>query len=262
MRRLLVRKQSPTLGQLQAGKLQEISHYLQQHRQEQGLSLKDVAERTRIPLSTLKAIEAAQLTQLPEPVYVQGFIRRFADVLGLDGTALAKDFPTQMVSQRSPQTIWRRLPAAQLRPLHLYCLYIAVIVFAINSLSSVVRRSADPHNLNLQKTLVGPEFPEVSLVEEPSSSPPDTTPAVQVNLTFQAESWIRVTADGSAIFEGILPAGTERHWTAQEQIVIRAGNAGGVLLALNDNSTRPLGPLGAVKEVVYRASENTTPLPD
>jgi len=258
-----MRKQSPTLEQLQVGKLQEIGHYLQQHRQEQGLSLKDVTERTRIPLRTLRAIEAAQLTQLPEPIYVQGFIRRFADALGFDGTALAKDFPTQIVSQRSPQTTWRRLPAAQLRPLHLYWLYIAVIVFAINSLSSVVRRSADPRNLTLQETLVGPEFPEVSLVEEPSSPPlPHITPAVQVNLTFQAESWIRVTADGSTIFEGILPAGTERRWAAQEQIVIRAGNAGGVLLALNDNSTQPLGPLGAVKEVVYRASENTTPSPD
>ncbi|NEQ17205.1 MAG: helix-turn-helix domain-containing protein, partial [Moorea sp. SIO3E2] len=41
----------------------------------------------------LQALEAGQSEPLPEPVYIQGFIRRYAEFLGLDGPGIAKTFP-------------------------------------------------------------------------------------------------------------------------------------------------------------------------
>ncbi len=78
----------------QAEQLKEIGAYLRLHRQEQSISTEEVAAKTFIQSRLLKALEEGQLEQLPEPVFIQGFIRRYADALKLDGAALAETFPT------------------------------------------------------------------------------------------------------------------------------------------------------------------------
>lgn len=78
----------------QQASLAKIGAFLQQIRQEQSLSLEDIYQRTFIQPYTLKAIEAGVLRQLPEPFYIRAFIQKYASSLGLEGAALAADFPT------------------------------------------------------------------------------------------------------------------------------------------------------------------------
>ncbi len=96
----------------QAKHLRELGVYLRQQRLERSLSLEQIAATTFIRLAMLQAIEEGQHDCLPELVYVQGFIRRYADVLKLDSNALAKqissteesvavDIPSQLVSAAS-----------------------------------------------------------------------------------------------------------------------------------------------------------------
>ena len=58
-------------------------------RTRQGLSLKQVAQRTHIQPNQLRAIETGNWAKLPEAVYVKGFVKRYAQALGLDGAAIA-----------------------------------------------------------------------------------------------------------------------------------------------------------------------------
>ena len=81
------------LNPAQVEQLKEIGAYLRQIRQEVSIPIEEISAKTLIRLGMLKAIEEGQPDQLPEPVFVQGFIRRYADALGLDGVALAKTFP-------------------------------------------------------------------------------------------------------------------------------------------------------------------------
>ncbi|NEP23318.1 helix-turn-helix domain-containing protein, partial [Moorena sp. SIO3I6] len=73
--------------------LQKIGTYLSQVRQEKSIPIEEVANNTFIRLHILQALEAGQSEPLPEPVYIQGFIRRYAEFLGLDGPGIAKTFP-------------------------------------------------------------------------------------------------------------------------------------------------------------------------
>jgi cytoskeleton protein RodZ len=77
----------------QLERLREIGVYLSSVRQDEALSLEEISSHTYIPLRILRAIEAGDEHVLPEPVFVQGFIRRYADALGLDGKAIAQEFP-------------------------------------------------------------------------------------------------------------------------------------------------------------------------
>lgn len=78
---------------VQQASLKKVGAYLQQTRQEQSLSLEDVYQRTFIQTYTLRAIETGNLQQLPEAFYIRAFIQKYAAALGLEGTALAADFP-------------------------------------------------------------------------------------------------------------------------------------------------------------------------
>ncbi len=65
---------------------------LSQHRHEKALSLEEIAAKTYIQLRLLRALEEHRLEILPEAVFVQGFIRKYADEIGLDGAVFAAMF--------------------------------------------------------------------------------------------------------------------------------------------------------------------------
>lgn len=275
-------------------KLQEMGSRLRQLRQEQAISLEEVASKTKIQMRLLNAIESGQLEQLPEPVYIQSFIRQFADTLGINGAEFASSFPTTPIL-RPVQEPWRNLPAAQLRPVHLYVVYVFLIVFAVNGLSYLMNRSATPALTNMEayqppsaqpgqagnsvaaKQVFGP-FSPVETAATSQRKPKPATPGlagllaisqpakdsdkpVRVNVVLKAQSWIRVVTDGKTEFEGVLPEGTQRVWMADEQLTLRAGNAGGVLVGLNDQQVKQLGDPGSVEEVTFEADTSAAQLP-
>ncbi|PZV06409.1 MAG: hypothetical protein DCF22_23910 [Leptolyngbya sp.] len=86
------------LDSTQVEQLKEIAEYLYQQRQHQGISLEKIAKQTYIPQRILQALESAQLDILPEPVYIKGFIRRYADALELDGTIISDAFDVEPAS--------------------------------------------------------------------------------------------------------------------------------------------------------------------
>jgi cytoskeletal protein RodZ len=265
------------LNQQQAVRLSEIGQYLQEVRQRQQMTLEQVAEKTMIPVRTLSAIEAGRLEQLPEPVYVQGFIRRFADAIGVNGAEFASAFPTEVALDEHHAGSWRGTVQAQLRPLHLYLLYAGLVMVGISGLSFMLNRSSNPQVYGLNKTaqplpsattevgtLYGPPLPPNttlpqtnSLGVSPVPSPTLSQKPVRVDLTITAQSWIRVAVDGKTDFEGMLSEGTQRSWTADKQVTVRAGNAGGVTVKFNDQPEKRLGAPGEVEEVAFESKANS-----
>ncbi len=75
-----------------AEQLKRISEQLKTTREQAGIELAQVASQTFIPLRLLKAMDEGKFERLPEPVFIQGFIRRYGDAVGLDGRQMAKDF--------------------------------------------------------------------------------------------------------------------------------------------------------------------------
>jgi cytoskeleton protein RodZ len=70
---------------------------------------------------------------------------------------------------------------------------------------------------------------------------------VELSVEITSRSWLRVEVDGAKVFEGFLEAGEKRVWEGAERVLLRAGNAGGVLVTLNGEL---LGPLGKPDETV------------
>ena len=121
--------------------------YLQEVRRQAGLSLENVASITLIPLRLLRAIEAGDLDALPEPIYIRGFLKQFADALGLPGSEFARTFPTasEIKAAQRPRRVFH-LPSLQIRPVHLYFLYIALVVLSVQGISYALKQQIQEVN--------------------------------------------------------------------------------------------------------------------
>src|SRR3954464_14443387 len=67
-----------------------IGAQLRHARELKGMSLDDVAGRTRIPIRHLQNLEREEWDALPAATYAVGFTRNYANAVGLDGPALAR----------------------------------------------------------------------------------------------------------------------------------------------------------------------------
>ena len=287
----------------QEEQLKEIGAYLYQTRQNQGRCLEQIATAIYIRSTLLRAIEDGDSTPLPEPVFIQGFIRRYGDALGLDGVTLSRKFsiesPPILPMPEMPESIESAAPpapkpamvldfarAALKNPLvqtmressSAYLSYLAIAIVAVIGISIIAGLMGRPKSVSgtadgeeptaeltpsstassatdaddkaaspLTETAVSEPLsaaianPPLSLLESPIN--------VAINLT--GDCWMRVTVDGQTQFEGMLSKGTQKNWTAQEEIRIKAGNAGAVLFSLNGASAQLAGDLGAVKDLIF-----------
>jgi len=89
----------------------EIGDLLRASRLRHGQELADVARALRIRTVYLQAIEDARYEDLPGTVYAIGFIRSYADHLGLDGEHLVERFKADASGQRTTRKPLMNLPA-------------------------------------------------------------------------------------------------------------------------------------------------------
>ncbi|MEM9976297.1 MAG: RodZ domain-containing protein [Cyanobacteria bacterium P01_D01_bin.2] len=243
----------------QQEQLLALGSVLRDAREASGQTLEEVAGKVLVRSRLLVAIEEARTTELPEPIYVRGLIRRYGDVLGLDGQTLANRYG-EIPAPKGEGRSWAR-DSVQLRPYHLYGAYVVLIAISVSGLSYLMQRAIPQ---NAAEPIVDPAVVEQLTPGDTTSATQTTQPTTQtetapaapeepivVNVELVQQSWVRVTADGDQTYEGILQEGTERSWTAQESLTIRAGNAGGVVVAYNQGQAKPMGKPGTVVEQTF-----------
>ncbi|MBD1864386.1 RodZ domain-containing protein [Trichocoleus desertorum] len=274
----------------QVEKLQAISTQLRQAREAQGITLEQVAAKTYIPLRLLRALDAGETDLLPEPVFIQGFIRRYGDLVGLDGTALAQTFPLEAapppppeVSEPEPQTklsgqsVLSKLEKLPRPTVLAGSAGLAIAVLILGAISLLNRPKPTTPNLPAQKP---GQVQSQKLGQKPEQKPaalqsakkatqpataakspttPRTAAPIEAAVNLTQESWVEVTVDGKRAFEGTLPQGTQKTWTAQKQFTLLAGNAGGVVLTMNRGPAQPLGKVGEVKQVTVTPNSLAEP---
>ena len=70
----------------------DIGSSLREARQRQNLDFPELEERTKIRPKYLRALEDERFDILPAPTYVRGFLRSYAEALGLDGQPFVDEY--------------------------------------------------------------------------------------------------------------------------------------------------------------------------
>ena len=256
----------------QQQQLRQIVNNLVKARKEKSLSIEEMAMKTLIRPALLQALEEGRFEDLPEPIFVQGFILRYGDALGLNGSSLAEQFiqiseppkPKDEIPQKEKKTniyIPIFFPyVVLLASVGAVLLYMHSISKTYNSVSKKTNSNTDTQQINLgelavlnntsiqEETSASVSKPAPSLT--PSAKPSSNPQQVQANVKLQGESWLRVIVDDKKVFEGTLEQGTQRTWTGKKRILIRSGNAGAVLFSSNRQKEKILGKQGEIKDFV------------
>jgi cytoskeletal protein RodZ len=94
----------------------EIGSSLKEARTRQGLEIETMEARTKVRSKYLRLLEDERFDQLPGPTYTKGFLRVYAESLGLDGQLYVDEFNSRFVvgdEDYAPRT--RRVPIERKR---------------------------------------------------------------------------------------------------------------------------------------------------
>ncbi len=109
-------------------------------RQNSGMTLKEMFERTRISVVNLEAMENGQFHLLPVPIYTRNFIKTYAAALGVDSQPLLgryEDYLQAIKNKEREQAAVKppRAPLADILSRYKTFLWIALIVILIAAVS-------------------------------------------------------------------------------------------------------------------------------
>ncbi|MGF1673717.1 MAG: DUF4115 domain-containing protein, partial [Rivularia sp. (in: cyanobacteria)] len=155
----------------------------------------------------------------------------------------------------SLKPIWKNPSFAQLRPIHLYLLYVLLILGAVSGLSNWLSDATNiaTENKSQQKPDILVSNSKPTRIKPQSLSQISTLTkdekGVQIGVTLKESSWIQVIADGKTTFEGTLEQGSKRSWKAQKELTVKADNAGGVLVSVNQQEAKKMGKPGKVEQL-------------
>jgi len=140
--------------------LRELGRELRKGRQIRSLSLQQLHSQTLVPLHHIEAIENGEMEKLPQDIYVRGFIRRLGDALGLDGSAMANALPKPAASPIPNMYLSvsdsESAEGFQMRPVHLYIGYTALMAGAVGGLGWLSQQPLMPGAQAVPQTPVTP----------------------------------------------------------------------------------------------------------
>jgi len=187
---------------------QTVGERLRAAREAAGLTLTEIAARTRVPQRHLEAIERDEFTALPSTTYSVGFARAYARAVGADEVSIAAAVRAQLETsgrERHEYQAFQPADPARVPPRALAwtAAIIAVLILAgfawwrsnLGSGADVPVAEISPS----PSTTPGPR-PEAAAAPTPASGP--------VVLTASDAVWIKVTdATGKALVQKELKAG-------------------------------------------------------
>lgn len=219
---------------------------LREVRVQSGLSVAQLATRTRIPASVIEDLENDRFNTSGGPSYARGHVRTIAKICGVDPEPLLSQFESQTIplsksirellkensvisAPTKSSLTWKQLAGV-------FGVIAILVVAGIAGFTRDTSKNSSPSS--------------------PSSSKPSAGSTVALsgaNLVLSAlsgNSWISVSdSSGATQFSGQLLSGEKRAFRDDNYLDLVIGNAGAVSVEVNGKSSGALGAKGQVIRV-------------
>jgi cytoskeleton protein RodZ len=240
---------------------------LKKIRLDKGLSIEEVAKKTKVALNILKAIEDDSFINL-EPVYVKGFIKIYCNFLGVQPADFISELKEPQVTMKLSDTeekatpFLRPLPVKKPLPWRMALMVLAAVglLFLLIGLWRGV--SSKPHKPKpvAVRTIPKPKAKPVAPASKPKAAakPPaqdqkivigasrDEKSGILLGLHAKEDCYVKVSIDGKTVFQTVLFRGRMESWTARDRIDLYLSSAGDVELEVNGSRIPSLGRKGQV----------------
>ena len=257
----------------------QIGPILEKRRLEKGLSLKEVEQATKIRTRYLEGLEREDPTVLPDPVYARGFLKTYANFLGLDGERLSRELRDRRSPRRERQLSHdpgtsdferplitpggvggaerRRVSGATILTVTLAVLVLAAVIGALYYVGS--RSAGSGAEDAPDEPAVEQEDPAPSQKEEPATETTTSTPG---GATGEAEdaaapetvpvtvrvagspAGLTVSVDGAVALDQFAQPGFSQTFEARNSVTVSTANAGAVEVEVDGENLGRLGRNG------------------
>lgn len=258
--------------------LKSAGAFLKEMRESKNISQEEAAKATHIHLSVLKNLEADDYSAI-SPVYARGFLRLYAEYLGVSKDEVMERFQDVSQTQKKSRVIIPSAPKEASGPVgpnifsqaltlikavdYRVFVILVLVVLVIMGFGKIKKmRSQRP--VKARTAVVQAEKPKAvkpaapaakkepavaSAKEKPAAvsvKQTSVTPRERVVLVVRAKAktWLQVKVDGKTVFQNVLNRGSAESWTADKKIEMTIGNAGSVELELNGRILEKIGRPG------------------
>ena len=249
-------------------------------RERRGITLRQIANSTKISVGVLDALERNDISRLPGGIFGRAFVRSYAAEVGLDPEATIQDFiatfPNDAVTAGHPTSERNddfELLESDRRRAGTYLSLVAISIPIAGAMLWVgagrrVRDTAAPTPAATAvrapartQTAIEPPAPPPAVVSTPAvvpttalpaetptaaaSSPPQRD-ALTVALSVKRPCWVTATIDGQKALDRLLQVGEQQTVDVRREMVLTVGDASAISMTLNGTAARPLGRAGEV----------------
>lgn len=263
----------------------DVCAVLRETREGFGKTLADVERTLRIRECQLKAIEDGDISKLPGRVYAIGFVRTYAEYLGLDGGEVVRQFKAQYMGAQPREVLEFPIHASETKtpPIWLAVILIGFVMIGgvawsmynrtdrsivthIPSAPASIPQDADIAAPDARPLASSPTTSQVisqtnsqttgdeTQVEDGGNAAVDGLAAQEedsqegIILNIIENSWVEIKdGDGKVIVSNVLKTGDQYFVPDNPGMTMSIGNAGGVEIVLNGRVMKPLGKSGDIR---------------
>lgn len=222
--------------------------WLRRQREMREISLREIADRTKISLRYLEAMEADRFDLLPAPIFAKGFLREFARYVGLSPDDVVNHYLSVHKPEDSvagPEEVRPRPKPRSNEPIHtpmrrswsygsllaLAGLILLILVAVAAYFADHRRESPDPEQTPPIAAPPPTAPPPAAVVAEPQLPAP--TSPLTVSLDFSQDCWVEALLDGKQRLSELRVQGEALQLDAQKSVSLTLGNAGAVSVHVN-----------------------------
>ncbi len=208
--------------------------WLRRQRELRQVSLREIADVTKISIRYLEALEEDRFDVLPAPVFARGFLREYARYVGLDPDEVVNTYLTAQ-RERAPEdepepwTAGQRRPGLEWTSGLLLALAVVVVLAVVALIAFYAERSREAPPP--PAIAAPPAEPLPPPVPEPAAAVP-AAPLV-VTMDFAEDCWVEATVDGRRRLSELHVQGESLQLEAEQRVRLTLGNARAVSLEVN-----------------------------
>jgi hypothetical protein len=210
----------------------DIGSSLREARLRQDLDFPELEERTKIRPKYLRALEDERFDILPAPTYVRGFLRSYAEALGLDGQPFVDEYNSRFTVGEDDAPLRARSvpqPRRDRAPRESRIAAVALVAIAVATALVIAAWKFG-----------GPEGEKVPGLASTPSSSLSTKAHGTAHLTVRASggsSWMEVraaTSSGKLLYSGTLEQGQRKSFDGKS-LQVALAKPKNVVVRLNGN---------------------------
>jgi len=221
-------------------------------REHKGLSLRQVAEATKLSVRAIESLERDRVSELPEGIYRRSIVRAVAREVGLDPEQILNEFaaahpddlptmPSCVLAEPQAVTSFNKVLTVVSAVLPLVA---GILYFALPMTRAMIAEKPKLAATRRVEPMQSEILPVGGFKETPIS---DTRPVpVVVTLTISSRCQLRVVADGNEILGRTMEQGETLPIELGSELLLLGDNASAVQFSINGQAGRLLGEPGDV----------------